>query len=407
MNDRISTSMMYSQSTFLMMSKQAKLSHLEQQLALGQQLVSAKDNPVAAGTGVGLDRALAQLDRLGQNANTIKNRLGLQESVLSQAGEMLARVNDLTIRANSPSLSSDDKKSIASELKSIRDSLLSLANTTDGTGRYLFGGTSDDTAPFSVTGGKVNYSGDQTQRHTEIAPEMFVKDTLPGSEIFMRTPTGDGTVDGNASVGNNGTAVLTSIGRDGASKWNGGEYTLRFTAADTYEVLNKDGTNVLDDNGDKLVGTYTKGEDLVFQGLRIRLEGAPAIGDSFEFSSASSRDVFSTIDRLIGALALETATTAGKAEQQNLLQSSIRDIARASEKMIDSRAAGGAQLATIDSAASLREATAVTLKSTLSGMRDLDYADAISQYKLEQAALQATQTIFNQMQSMSLFNMIR
>lgn len=407
MNDRISTSMMYSQSTFLMMSKQAKLSHLEQQLALGQRLVSAKDNPVAAGTGVGLDRALAQLDRLGQNANTIENRLGLQENALSQAGEMLARVNDLTIRANSPSLSSDDKKSIASELKSIKDSLLSLANSTDGTGRYLFGGTTDDTAPFSVIDGKVVYSGDQTQRHTEIAPEMFAKDTLPGSEIFMRIRTGDGTVDGNAAIGNSGTVVLTTIGRDGASQWNGGQYTLRFTSASEYEVLDKDGNDVLDANGDKLIGTYTKGEDLVFQGLRVRLEGVPEVGDSFEFSDAGSRDVFSSIDRLIGALTLDTATTTGKTGQQNLLQSSLRDIARASEKMIDSRAAGGAQLATIDSAASLREATTVTLKSTLSGMRDLDYADAISQYKLEQVALQAAQTIFTQMQSMSLFNMIR
>ena len=40
-------------------------------------------------------------------------------------------------------------------------------------------------------------------------------------------------------------------------------------------------------------------------------------------------------------------------------------------------------------------------------MRDLDYADAIGQYKLENPALQAAQTIFSQMQAMSLFNIIR
>jgi flagellar hook-associated protein 3 FlgL len=74
--------------------------------------------------------------------------------------------------------------------------------------------------------------------------------------------------------------------------------------------------------------------------------------------------------------------------------------------MIDSRA-GGAQLKALDNAADMREANGVTLKTTLSQMRDLDYADALSQYQLQSTALQAAQTIFSQMQSMSLFNKLR
>ena len=85
----------------------------------------------------------------------------------------------------------------------------------------------------------------------------------------------------------------------------------------------------------------------------------------------------------------------------------MRDVARASGSLIDARAAGGAQLKSIDDAASLREASSITLKSSLSQLRDLNYAEAIGQYQLEGAALQAAQTIFTQMQSMSLFNMIR
>lgn len=95
------------------------------------------------------------------------------------------------------------------------------------------------------------------------------------------------------------------------------------------------------------------------------------------------------------------------ARQQNILQAGIRDVARASEKFIDARAAGGAQLKAIDDAGALREANGVTLKTTLSAMRDLDYAEAIGQYQLEQISLQAAQTIFTQMQQMSLFNAIR
>lgn len=42
MSSRISTSMMYNQSVSLMMAKQAKLSHLEQQIATGSARSSAR-----------------------------------------------------------------------------------------------------------------------------------------------------------------------------------------------------------------------------------------------------------------------------------------------------------------------------------------------------------------------------
>ncbi len=398
MNTRISTSMMFSQSVATMLAKQTKMAHLQQQLSTGLKLVTAKDDPVAAGTAVGLDRALASLEQFGKNANTVQNRLGLQENALAQAGELMARVNDLTIQANNAALTSDDRKAIASELSSIHDSLLSLANSTDGTGRYLFGGAADDAAPFAKVNGQVVYNGDQTRKQVEVAADTFVSDALPGSEIFMRIRTGDGSVDAQAATGNTGTGLLMDFSRDASSgSWNGGSYTVQFTAADAYTVL--------DANGDEVAsGTFATGEDIGFAGLRVRIEGQPAAGDSFTIGPAASRDVFSTITDLVNALNTDPATDADKATLQNALQSALRDVGQASSKMIDARAAGGAQLAAIDSATEVRAANEVTLKTTLSSIRDLDYAEAIGQYQLEQAALQAAQSIFLQMQGMSLFN---
>ncbi|WP_313460088.1 flagellar hook-associated protein FlgL [Stenotrophomonas sp.] len=401
MNNRISTGMMFNQSINLMMAKQSKMNHLEQQLATGKKLVSAKDDPVAAGTAVGLDRAVAELERFERNGDVVQNRLGLQENALAQAGDMMAHITELTIQANNPALSSSDLKAIASELKSVQEGLLALANSTDGTGRYLFGGTNDSEAPFKLSNGVVTYSGDQTQRQIEVAPDTFVKDVLPGSEIFLRIPTGDGRLDGSAAAGNTGTGVLTTFGQHAASgSWNGQSYTVRFTAADTYEVV--DATNTV-----VQTGAFKAGEDITFQGVSMRIEGEPAAGDSFGVGAASSRDIFATLDGLITALDTAADDPTAVAQQQNVLQGAIRDVARASEKFIDARAAGGAQLKAIDDAGALRDANSVTLKTTLSAMRDLDYAEAIGQYQLEQISLQAAQTIFTQMQQMSLFNAIR
>jgi flagellar hook-associated protein 3 FlgL len=401
MNNRISTGMMFNQSISMMMAKQSKMNHLEQQLATGKKLVSAKDDPVAAGTAVGLDRAVAELDRFARNGDVVENRLGLQENALAQAGEMMAHITELTIQANNPALSAADLKSIASELKSVRDGLLSLANSTDGTGRYLFGGTDDADAPFKLSNGVVTYNGDQTQRQVEVAPDTFVKDALPGSEIFLRIRTGDGTLDGSAAGTNTGTGVLTTFGRDPASgNWDGASYTLRFTGPDAYEVV--DATNTV-----VKTGAFKAGEDITFEGVSMRIEGEAKAGDSFGIGAADARDIFSTLDGMIYALDNAADDPTAVARQQNILQAGIRDVARASEKFIDARAAGGAQLKAIDDAGALRDANGVTLKTTLSAMRDLDYAEAIGQYQLEQISLQAAQTIFTQMQQMSLFNAIR
>jgi flagellar hook-associated protein 3 FlgL len=400
-NTRISTGMAHSQSVFLMMAKQSKLHTLEQQLATGKQFISAKDNPVAAGTAVGLDRAVAELDRMGENGHNVQNRLGLQENVLANTGELAIRVNELTVQANNTAiLSAEDKKTISAELRAIKQSLLDLSNATDGQGRYLFGGSADDVAPFTVINGTTHYNGDQTQRSVEIAPGTFVQDALPGSEVFMRVRTGDGVVDGSAAGTNTGTSVITEITRDGSGNWNGEDYRINFTGSDAYEVL--DSTNTVVGTG-----TYLAGEPIITMGLRVAIEGTPANGDSYSIGAAVTRNAFSTIDRLIGALEMDTNTAAGLNQQQNLLQSSMRDVARMAEKFIDARASGGAQLQILESSDDLRESNLVTLKTTLSGMRDLDYAEAISQYKLESTALQAAQTMFSQMQSMSLFNMIR
>ncbi|KAA8917974.1 MULTISPECIES: flagellar hook-associated protein FlgL [Xanthomonas] len=398
MSNRISSGMIFNQSLNTMLGKQATISHLQQQLSTGQRIVSAADDPVAAGTAVSLDRTVAALARFGDNANNVQNRLNLQENSLAQAGDLMARVKDLTVEANSSALTTPDRKAIAAELKTLHDSLLSLSNSTDGSGRYLFGGTADDAAPFAVVSGNVVYSGNQTQRSVEVAPDTKVSDTLPGSEIFMRVPTGDGTVDAHAAAGNTGTGLLLDFSRDGSgSAWNGSSYSVVFTAATTYEVRDSSGAVVN-------TGTYAAGESIGLPGLKMRVDGAPAAGDSFQIGASTTKNVFSTISNLVNLLNTDPITPAAKAALQNGLQSSMRDITQASSKMIDARAAGGAQLAAIDNATDLRASNDVTLKTTLSSLRDLDYAQAISQYQLEQSALKAAQTIFTQMQRMSLFD---
>lgn len=400
MSNRISTSMLYQQSIASLQSKQASLARLQQQMTTGQKLLTAKDDPVGAGAAVGLDRALAELERFGKNGDAVRHRLGMQESALTQAGDIMGRITELTVRANSASLSDGDRKAIAIEITSLRDSLLEVANSPDGTGRYLFGGTQDGSPPFSRVAGSVAYGGDQTQRQVEVAPQLFVADTAPGSEVFLRVRTGDGRVDVAAQAGNTGTGRVGSFSVADSSRWDGGSYQIAFGEDGAYEVRDAAGEVVGS-------GTHIDGEAIDVNGVHVVVSGAPADGDAFEVGPASTRDVFATIDRLLGALALDPTTDAQRAAQQNALQGAMRDIATAQDHLIDARAAGGAQLSALDGADSLRDAQGLTIETTLSGLRDLDYAEAIAQFNLEKVALDAAQLSFVQMQRLSLFDLLR
>lgn len=216
----------------------------------------------------------------------------------------------------------------------------------------------------------------------------------------MRIRTGDGRVDAGMAASNTGTAVLEDFGRTSAGGWNGERFTLRFTAGNGYEVLDQGGAVVAS-------GTWQPKQDIEFGGLRVAVSGQPDDGDELEIGPAGTRDVFATVQALIDALEADVVTPADQAARRNAIQAGMRDVARAAERFIDARASGGAQLALVDDARELREANSVTIKTTLSGMRDLDYADAITRFQLESTALQAAQLVYTRMQGLSLFDLLR
>lgn len=396
---RISSNGQYQFSLNLMLAQQRGLAKTYQQVSTGARMTSGADDPLAAGRSLTMDRSLDRLEQYNSNGSMLASRLNQQESVLDNAGDLLTRVRTLTIQANNATLSDQDRKSITGEIRSIHDQLLALANTDDGTGRYLFGGSQDGNAPFTLSGNSVVYNGDQNQRKVEVSSGLQVDDTLPGSEVFMRIRTGDGTVDGRADSANTGTGVLMDFGVTDHAAWSQASYDVVFTAADTYEVRDSTGTAVA-------TGTFADGDTIEYGGVQMRIDGAPAAGDSFHIGPSSATDIFTTLQNLADALDSEANNPAELAAQQNALQGSLRDVATAQEHFIDARAEGGANQSAIDNATALNDSRTVATKTNLSAIRDLDYAEALSRYSQESTALQAAQRVFAQLQQMSLFDQI-
>jgi flagellar hook-associated protein 3 FlgL len=394
---RISTSGLYQQTLSALLSKQRDLAKTQQELASGTRLPRAASDPTAAGQAQRMDHALASLGHFERGANLLGNRLRLQENALQDAGDYLARARELTIQANTASVSPADRRLIAIEIRHIRGEMLAIANRDDGNGRHLFAGQRDGVVPFSDSAGVVAYAGDDGQNRIDVAPDLALADTDPGSEIFMRPRTGDGEVRGTADAANTGTGVLKSTRVSDRAAWAGQSLQLRFDSPTSWSMVDAGGA-VLSS------GAYAPGDTLTAAGVQVQLTGAPATGDAFDIAPAPRRDVFATLESIADALEAPSDTPATRARQGNALALALGDVATAQDHFLALRAGTGARLNSLDNAASRRGDEDLSLRETLSTLRDVDYAEASTRLNLQMAAIEAAQRTMVRVQSSSLFD---
>lgn len=396
---RISTAGLYQQGLASLLGRTSELAKTQQQLTTGRRLTRAADDPSGAAQAQQIDHAVAALDQYGRSSNLLENRLHLQESALTDTGDILDRARQLAVQGNNATLSTSDRKAIANEIRELRGSLLAVANRSDGNGRALFAGQRDGVVPFTDTAGNVSYAGDDGRNSVDVAPDIALADTDPGSEVFMRPRTGDGVIRASAAVGNTGSAVLGETRVTDTAAWAGRGLSLQFTSSSNWQVL--DSSNAVISSG-----TYAPGDAISVAGVRTQLTGTPNAGDSFSLAPAPRQNVFKTLQALADALDAPVTTTAERAKLNNAVSGSLSDIAGAQEHMLGIRASTGTRLAAIDSSTQSRGDTDVSLRSTLSGLRDVDYAQASTQLSLQLTAIDAAQRTMLRVQSLSLFNKI-
>lgn len=84
----------------------------------------------------------------------------------------------------------------------------------------------------------------------------------------------------------------------------------------------------------------------------------------------------------------------------------LADLDSALDNFLKIRTTVGARMRALDNQEFQNEKFVVDMQTTLSDVRDLDYAEAISRFNLEQTALQAAQQAYSRVQNLSLFNFL-
>ncbi|TCL02263.1 flagellar hook-associated protein FlgL [Sodalis ligni] len=324
---RLSTSTIYQQNLDGITNGYSKWQATGVQLSTGNRVNKPSDDPIAASQAVGLNQVQALGDQYSAARTTANASLSLESSVLDQMTDVIQKTQTLIVQAGDGTLSDSDRQSLATTLQSYKDQLLTLGNTKDSNGNYLFAGYSTGSQPFveDPDSGAVTYVG--------------------GSEALSQQVDSSRTM----TIGDTGGSVLDSL-----------------SAGYTPEPADSDGT-----------------------------------------VPPSEANVFNTIDSVLTALKTpqEDADATTTAAYSATLAKASRGMANSLNNVATVQSSVGTKLNELDTLDSVATDRSTIYQTQIGNLTGVDWYQAISDYSMQQAALQASYSTFNAMKQLSLFQM--
>ena len=395
---RVTQSLTQSQFLTSINALESSISQTQNQMSSSLSFTTASQNPIGAGSVNNYKQALAQSQQYGSNATSAQTNLSTEDNALSQVQSQLQALRNLALEANSGVLTNSNMSAIASQAVQIQNSLLSLANTTNGNGEYIFGGFAAQTQPFTLSASGATYNGDQGQRQVQIAAGQTVADGDNGDTVFNQIKTGNGTFTVSAAGGNTGTGIVGATTVSNPAAYDGGTYAIKFTAPGTYQVT--EGATVVAN------GSYTDGGTIAFNGVQVTLSGQPASGDSFSLAPSGNQSLFTSVQNLVSALQTGVSSPASSTAFNNSINSAINNIDQALDQTSNVRATIGGRLNSITTQQSVATSQQTQLQQSISNIQSLDFASAITTLDQQNVTLSAALQAFTLTQGLSLFKFL-
>ena len=186
---QVSTKIFNKQSVETFSDLTGQIQKKQEQVASGKELTRPSDDPVRAARVMIVKEQRAQNDQYLRNIDISYVKLSLTESALEQAGHLATRAYELAIQARSDT-NAGSRDVLAIEMRGIRESIRDMANSTDPSGRSIFGGFKIGSPPFTVdNAGNTSFVGDRGAHTVRISPTMDLQTTIDGSSAFDRVPS--------------------------------------------------------------------------------------------------------------------------------------------------------------------------------------------------------------------------
>jgi len=402
---RVSSTTIFDHGISTMLARQQEVVTTQSHISTGRRVLTPSDDPVAASQMLDVSEAKSANKQFAGNAASVKARLSQQESSLASITRLIQDVRTLVVQSGSGALTSGDLRSIAEEINGRYDELIGLANSTDGSGEYLFAGFRTGTKPFAETApGVVAYFGDEGRREVAVSASRSIAINDSGAEILHQIKNGNGTFV-TAAVGSNaGTGVVSPGSVVDSTALTNHDYSVVFSvtgSVTTYDIVDATTATTVVSGA-----PYVSDGPITIAGMQFSIEGAPANGDSFSVQPSSNASVFSTLSALRTALRNAGQGDVANASLTNALNTANSDLTNALDRVLSVTASLGTRMRETDAVTATNEDLDLNYEARLSDLGDLDYARAISDLNFQQMHLEAAQKSFMLITGMSLFKLL-
>lgn len=306
---RISTAQFYESSAANYQKNFANVVKSSEEASSLVRVNTAADDPVGAARLLQLGQQASMLDQFEANATTIKATLGTTEAVMTSINNVLQRAKELAVGAGNAGYTDADRQANAAELGQIEEQLLSLMNSKDENGKYIFAGSKGDTVPFTRNNdGTYSYNGDQVTLDLAIGDTMSMATNSTGWDAFQQAiNTSRSEVTRTAPVVDDGRVTLSngqvSSNVTYNAKFRSGEpYTVDFVSGTQLKITDSGGNDVTAEasQGGAFDPANKAGQAVTFRGVELTLNINLSAGDTaatvlpgHTFTLAAKPDTFS------------------------------------------------------------------------------------------------------------------
>ncbi|MXS19948.1 flagellar hook-associated protein FlgL [Pseudomonas oryzihabitans] len=432
---RISTVQAFNNGISGLQNNYGSVTRTQEEISTGKKILTPADDPVASVKLLQISQEEALNGQYNTGMTAAKNSLNTEEAMLTSVETVLTRIREIAVQAGNGALDPTDRASLAKEVGQREDELMNLMNSKDASGKYLFSGSMGDTQPYVRNAdGSYSYNGDEGQRSVQIASSTFVPISDSGKDAFENNFNAN-RVDTTKVASNTGTGRI-SLGL----VEDKGAYDSTFPASNPPAVTDGIGIHFLDDKkyvvydlakaptaaewaaydpanppagqlkADSVDGNPSTNDFIRYGGVKVQIDGIPAAGDEFKVTRDTAnekRSLLNVVSDLRKALESGDGSTEGVYQVRDRAAVALSNLDTAYTQVDGIRGKVGARLNTIDSTSDFIADVSLVNKAVQSDLQDLDYAEALSRYALQNTVLQATQQSFVKVSQLSLFNYLR
>jgi flagellar hook-associated protein 3 FlgL len=164
-----------------------KLAKTQQKISSGKELTAPSDSPYLASRALDLRSELEANRQYQSNVGEAQAWQSATDEALGAINTYVLRARELVARAGAGTLSQNDLDAIAKEVDQLAAAIKNEGNSLYA-GRYIFSGTSTDTAPYADADDLYHGAASPSPVRREIGPGVQVEVNIVAADVI-----GDGT----------------------------------------------------------------------------------------------------------------------------------------------------------------------------------------------------------------------